>query len=180
MLTKSPETAAPEVALWRPGGFADDGWVFVDSVGEMPPAGRVIVPLAVWREVRASNARDAWQIGVALAPDDAVEDILPDLDHVALISLDFPKFTDGRPYSAARLLRERYGFAGEIRATGDVLLDQIPFMIRCGFDAFAISHEPTRRALAAGRLPEVPIFLQPAGERGEVPYGTRPWLRRRA
>jgi hypothetical protein len=96
MLTKSPETAAPEVALWRPSGFADDGWVFVDSVDEMPPAGRVIVPLAVWREVRASNALDAWQIGVALAPDD-VEDILPDLDHVALISLDFPKFTDGRP-----------------------------------------------------------------------------------
>lgn len=180
MLTDSSYTVSPETALWRPGGFGDDRWIPVRSAEEMPSDGRVIVPLAAWRELRDRNALDAWQIGVALAPEEAVEEIVPDLARIALVSLDFPKFTDGRPYSAARLLRERHGFHGEIRATGDVLLDQIPFMLRCGFDAFAISHEPTRRALAAGRLPEVPIFLQPAGEHGEVPFGTRPWLRRRA
>jgi uncharacterized protein (DUF934 family) len=73
---------------------------------------------------------------VRLEPDEAVEDLAGDLQRLALVALAFPKFRDGRPYSAAALLRERYGFKGEIRAVGEVLRDQADFMIRCGFDAY--------------------------------------------
>jgi phosphoadenosine phosphosulfate reductase len=77
------------------------------------------------------------------------------------------------------LLRERYGYDGEIRAVGDVLADQIALMRRCGVDAFLVSHEPTQRALQAGRIPEVRYYYQPAGG-PEIPAGSRPWARQPA
>ncbi len=169
-----------DTVLFRDGRIEQDRWTTAGRDDALPEDGAIIVPLATWFELRTRNTLEQWDIGVSVAAGEDVSEIESDLDRISLVSLDFPKFTDGRSYSAARLLRERYGFEGEIRATGDVLLDQIPLMLRCGFDAFAISHGPTKRALEAGRLPEVPIFLQPAGERGEVPLGTRPWLRRRA
>lgn len=166
--------------LWRQGGFADDAWTTVGTGDDIPAGGGVIVPLGRWRELRGAPKPDQARTGVAVEPDEQIEELEADLDRIALVALRFPAFTDGRAYSQARLLRERFGYRGEIRATGDVLLDQIPFMLRCGFDAFAVSHEPTRRALAAGRLPEVPLYLQPAAGQHEVAPGTRPWLRRRA
>ncbi len=180
MTMMGTDVLADGVVLWRRGGFVEDRWARIGDEDALPPEGAVIVTLARWQDLRRSDAPGAWEVGVALAAGDDVREIAADLPRLALITLDFPKFTDGRSYSAARLLRERYGFAGELRATGEVLLDQIPFMRRCGFDSFAISHEPTRRALADGRLTDVPIYLQPVSERGEVPVGTRPWLRHRA
>ena len=76
-------------------------------------------------------------------------------------------------------LSRRYAFAGELRAGGDVLLDEIPLMLRCGFDSFEITHEPTLRALEGGRLPGLSLYYQPSLAPHEVPVGTRPWLRRR-
>ena len=76
--------------------------------------------------------------GIWLDTNEQVEEIPDDLEHFQVIALNFPKFTDGRHYSSARLLRERYGYKGEIRAIGDVLRDQLFYMRRCGFDAFAI------------------------------------------
>jgi uncharacterized protein (DUF934 family) len=67
-----------------------------------------------------------------------VEEIADDLEHFQVIALNFPAFTDGRHYSSARLLRDRYGYKGEMRAIGDVLRDQLFYMRRCGFDAFAV------------------------------------------
>ena len=88
-----------------------------------------------------------------------------------------PKFSDGRSYSTARLLRERLGFKGELRAVGDVLADQIPLMRRCGIESFEVKHAPTRAALFAGKLAEMHHFYQPiATAPREVPAGTRPWL----
>jgi uncharacterized protein (DUF934 family) len=75
-------------------------------------------------------------VGVRLRAEDAVEPLAYDLPRIALIALEFPKFRDGRAYTAAQLLRTRYGFTGEIRAVGEVLREQAGFMIRCGFDAF--------------------------------------------
>ena len=75
----------------------------------------------------------------------------------------FPAFTDGRGYSSARLLVERFGYKGELRAVGDVLADQIPLMRRCGITAFVVKHEPTRKALENGELATVNIFYQPVG-----------------
>lgn len=98
----------------------------------------LIVPLALWREHdHALKARDGG-LGVWLDADEQIEEIADDLAHFKVIALNFPAFTDGRHYSSARLLRERYGYKGEIRAIGDVLRDQLFLMRRCGFDAFAV------------------------------------------
>jgi uncharacterized protein (DUF934 family) len=90
---------------------------------------------------RFQREGEAWlsqgaRVGVRLEPDQPVEGLAYDLPRLALVALAFPKFRDGRAYSAAALLRERYGFGGEVRAVGDVLRDQALPMLRCGFDAF--------------------------------------------
>lgn len=162
--------------LWTRHGFAEDSWQVVTDETALPADGAVIVSSARLEEARETNA---LRLGVSLEPGEPVEDVAEHLSRVELVSLPFPAFTDGRSYSAARLLRERYGFKGEVRARGDILLDQIPFMLRCGFDAFVVSHEPTLKALEEGRIPEVPLYLQPVGERDEARVGARPWLRRR-
>ena len=98
----------------------------------------LIVPLHLWLDhAHALKARDGG-LGVWLDANEQIEDIADDLAHFQVIALNFPSFTDGRHYSSARLLRERYGYKGEIRAIGDVLRDQLFYMRRCGFDAFAI------------------------------------------
>jgi uncharacterized protein (DUF934 family) len=83
------------------------------------------------------KARDGG-LGVWLDSDEEAEEIGEDVQYFQVIALNFPAFTDGRSYSNARLLRDRYKFKGELRAIGDVLRDQLFFMARCGFDAFAI------------------------------------------
>ena len=119
---------------------AEDGTLpAVDAL----PAGKIIVPFALWKEhkpaIVASRAKE--DIGVWLAPDDEPADIVADFDKLALIAVDFPVFRDGRGYSTARLLRERYGYKGEIRAIGDVLRDQLRFYERCGFNAYALRED---------------------------------------
>ena len=89
------------------------------------------------------------------------------LDGVTLIVLEFPKFTDGRAYTQARLLRERLGYRGELRASGAVYIDQLPFMLRCGFDSFASSQKGFTEALARARA-LFSVVYQPAGD-GRVP-----------
>lgn len=169
------------IEIWIRGeGFVADRWQRVGEGEDLPDGGPILLSRARWEEERVRNSLDDWEIGVELKPDEPVEDLVPDLDRIAMVALAFPVFSDGRAFSSARLLRERHGYSGEVRATGDILLDQIPFMLRCGFSSFAISHQPTRRALAEGRMPEVPIYLQPVGEQGEVPLGNRPWMRHRS
>lgn len=100
------------------------------------PAGKVIVPLAVWQAQHDKLAGRA-ALGVWLAPDDDPAVLKDELKRLAVIAVDFPKFTDGRGYSIAYKLRQRLGWSGELRAIGDVLRDQLFQMARCGFDAFA-------------------------------------------
>jgi uncharacterized protein (DUF934 family) len=88
---------------------------------------------------------------VTLANTDAPEDLAPQLGRLKLIVLHFPKFTDGRAYSQARLLRGRLGYRGELRATGNVLRDQLPLMLRCGFDSFESDQPGFGPALARAR-----------------------------
>lgn len=98
----------------------------------------LIVPLGLWLESsHALKVRDGG-LGVWLQSHEQIEEIVDDLQYFQIVALDFPVFTDGRHFSSARLLRERYAYQGEIRAIGDVLRDQIFFMHRCGFDAFAV------------------------------------------
>jgi uncharacterized protein (DUF934 family) len=104
---------------------------------EAPPAaGGVIVSLSRFHAEGERLVADGRLVGVAIAPGEEVESLAYDLPRIALVALDFTKFRDGRPYSSARILRERFGYAGEVRAVGDVLLEQAAFMVRCGFDAF--------------------------------------------
>ena len=101
------------------------------------PAGPVLVPLAVWqarRDELLARARSG-ALGVWLAAGEEVAALAADLEVLQVIGLHFPKFTDGRSYSAATLLRSRYGYQGELRAIGEVLRDQFNYMTRCGFDA---------------------------------------------
>lgn len=123
------------------GQIIDESWHLLDkdaTLDGLSNSDDLIVPLTLWREhSHALKARDGG-LGVWLDSDEEVEEIVDDLAHFQVIALNFPIFTDGRHYSSARLLRERYGYTGEIRAIGDVLRDQLFFMQRCGFDAFAV------------------------------------------
>ncbi|GAB3376556.1 DUF934 domain-containing protein [Azotobacter armeniacus] len=123
------------------GQVIDETWHLLDkdaTLEGLSNSDDLIVPLALWREhAHALKVRDGG-LGVWLDSDEEVEEIAEDLDHFKVIALNFPSFTDGRHYSSARLLRERYGYQSEIRAIGDVLRDQLFFMQRCGFDAYAI------------------------------------------
>ena len=104
--------------------------------------------------------RPAWP-AVSLANPDPVEDLAPHVGRLRLIVLDFPKFSDGRAYSQARLLRGRMGYTGELRATGGVLQDQLPFMLRCGFDSFESDQKGFGEALAKART-LFSVVYQPA------------------
>lgn len=129
-LIKERRIAADTWQLLRPG---PDG-----AQPEVPAAGNVVVPLALWRARREELIARPGKLGVWLESNEGPEAIAADLGRLALVAVNFPNFADGRGYSTARLLRERYGYAGELRAVGEVLQDHLPFMERCGFDAFAL------------------------------------------
>lgn len=172
------ETAAP---IWRNGGFEADEWVRFDPEAELPSGGAsLLVPLAIFLAEPDRFLGCNGALGIEVAAGESVEPLRPYLARLALIALAFPKFSDGRNYSAARLLRERFGYSGELRAVGEVLSDQIPLMRRCGILSFDVRHGPTRAALSSGRLAEVRHYYQPIPNQPEVPAGTRPWLRQPA
>ncbi len=111
---------------------------FTTVADEEPvPAGDVIVSLGRYLNEGEALASQSRQVGVLLRSDEAVEALAYDLPRIPVVALSFPRFRDGRAYTSARLLRERFHFAGEVRAVGDVLREQAGFMVRCGFDAFA-------------------------------------------
>ena len=127
--------------LIKNGAVVNDSWHVLDkdaTLDGLPNSDSIIVPLALWLgHSHALKARDGG-LGVWLDSDEEVESIAGDLDQFQVIALNFPVFSDGRNYSNARLLRDRYQYQGEVRAIGDVLRDQLFFMQRCGFDAFAL------------------------------------------
>jgi uncharacterized protein (DUF934 family) len=104
------------------------------------PEGKVIVPLKVWQQQRAALEGRA-ELGVWIASSERPEELKDDIARFKLIAVDFPKFTDGRGYSIAYNLRARLGYVGELRAIGDVLRDQLFYMQRVGFDAFAVRED---------------------------------------
>jgi uncharacterized protein (DUF934 family) len=108
------------------------------QAGELPQTGDLIVPLSLWRRQRVALLARSGRTGVWLQPADEPAELvtLPPLPE--LIAVHFPVFRDGRGYSTARLLRERHGFRGELRAIGDVLRDELFELARCGFDAFEL------------------------------------------
>ena len=169
------------MALWRKEGFAEDIWTKVADGDAVPPTvARSSSPRRAGAPSATCWSTRADPVGVSIA---AGKEALGQLAEAAarpLVVLTFDKFADGRAFSYAELLRERFGFACELRAGGDVLLDEIPLMLRCGFNSFEIANEPTLRALRRGHLPAASLFYQPSVAPHEAPAGTRPWLRKRA
>ena len=121
----------------------EDPWTLLrdgTSLADVPSSAPVIVPLALWSAQRAALLARG-RVGVWLAPADDPAELAADVASLPLIAVDFPNFVDGRGYSTARLLRDRFGFRGELRAIGDVLRDQLYAMAECGFDAFAVRED---------------------------------------
>ena len=114
------------------------------------PSGPTLIPLAVWLARRSEITSSGAPIGIWLDSHEDPEAIADDLARFAVIGVNFPKFADGRGYSIARLLRERYGYHGELRAIGDVQQDQLFLLKRCGFDAFVVRADKDIRAALAG------------------------------
>ncbi len=134
---------------------ADDRFVSLADDDALPTAGGVILSLARFQSDGEALLDQGRDVGVRLGPADQVEGLAYDLPRLAVVALDFPKYRDGRAYSSAVLLRERYGFGGEVRAVGDVLIDQAWNMVRCGFDAFETSVGVNAWATAAFRYRHV-------------------------
>ncbi len=129
----------------------------------LPASGGVLVSLGRFLAEREALLARPGELGVWLAPDESPREIESDLGAIALVALDFPVFSDGRAFSSARLLRERYGYAGEIRAIGDVLCEQLPFMIRSGFDTFEMESETALDEFKAV-VGEMRVVYQPTGD----------------
>lgn len=122
---------------------AIDPWLLLKhGADDAPPpvsaTGDVIVPLSLWLARKDALAVREGRTGVWLQSKDGPEAIAADLARLPLIAVDFPSIGDGRGYSTARLLRERYGYKGELRAIGAVLKDTLLGMQRCGFDSFLL------------------------------------------
>ena len=127
------------MALIKHGQLVADEFIAVADDEALPAEGAVLVSLARWQAERAALLERGLPVGVRLKSDQSPELIADDLDRVSLVALEFPQFRDGRAYSYARMLRERYGYEGEVRAVGDVLMEQLHFMVRTGFDAFELA-----------------------------------------
>jgi phosphoadenosine phosphosulfate reductase len=164
--------------LFKNGAFVEDDWRLLAQGEDLPASGKIVLTLAQWQAFKEAQ-QGAQPLGLFLEPKDDPQTIAAELPRFSLIIIHFPKFTDGRGYSLARKLRGHYGFAGEIRATGDILFDQLQLLLRCGFDTFEIKDPVTIKLLEEGRRPDFRLFYQP-GVGPEVPDGTRRWGRRAA
>lgn len=152
--------------IWKETGFvANDPWVIetdeVKATGEQRP----LLPLDALI-AKAEDSNDVG-LGVVITPFDDVSQLEPYLSRLAMIAVSFPAFNDGRAFSQASLLRARLGYANELRAVGDVLIDQVPLMLRVGIDSFAVSNPTALRRLEERRLPGIPHYYQPTAQAAE-------------
>lgn len=126
--------------LVKDGQLVQDSWQLVDAEANLEslPEGKIIVPMALWLAERDALGQRLPDIAVWLNGDEDVDPLQDDVATLPLIAVNFPTFTDGRGFSAGRLLRERYKFQGELRAMGYFLRDQLFYLNRCGFNAFSL------------------------------------------
>ena len=153
--------------LIRDGVITPDGFVSVTGTDHWPAHGPIIVSLEQWKANAGALIARQEPLGIRLRSDQDPGAIAGDLEHFELVALEFPVFKDGRAYSHARLLRERWGYTGELRAVGDVLLEQLHFMQRVGFNAFEIAGaDPLRDWEIASK--EFSVWYQATGD-GRTP-----------
>ena len=149
--------------LVKNGKIATDIFVHVPDGAELPGDGAVLVSAARFLEDAEALLRRPGKLGVIWPNNRDVDDLVPFLDRLAAVALVFPTFRDGRAYSQARLLRERHGYDGELRATGQVLRDQFMFMLRAGFDALEARKQSDVEAFAT-TAKRYSVFYQPTGD----------------
>src|SRR5258708_36402292 len=149
--------------LVKNGKITTDAFVHVPDGAELPGDGAILISAARFAEGPGALARRAGKTGVIWPNNRDLDDLVPYLDRLMVVALVFPSFRDGRAYSQARLLRERYSFDGELRATGQVLRDQFVFMLRAGFDAFEVKKDSDAAAFAA-TTKRYSVFYQPTGD----------------
>jgi uncharacterized protein (DUF934 family) len=149
--------------LVKNGKIVADSFVHVADDAPLPADGAIIVSAVRFVSEAAALCARAGDIGVNWPNNRDLDDLVPYLDRIAVIALVFPSFRDGRAYSQARLLRERHGYRGELRATGQVLRDQFLFMLRAGFDAFEVK-KPGDAEAFAGTVKRYSVFYQPTGD----------------
>lgn len=157
----SQTNAEAATRLWTPAGFREDEWRHADAADALSTNGRVILPLEVFLaldpEVRWSAKE---RLGVVLQPGEPLEAIVELLGQLSLVALAFPSFSDGRSFSKAELLRSRHRFEGAMRAVGQVLIDQLPHMLRLGFDEFEVSHPLLIERLEKGEVGGIGLYYQ--------------------
>ena len=153
--------------IWNESGFvSDDPWVIEAEETQAGSNENAILPLASFLEKAEAGETG---LGVLIQPADNVKALAPHLDKIALVAVSFPAFNDGRSFSHASLLRDRIGYKGEIRAVGDVLIDQVPLMLRVGIISFAVTNATAIRRLEEGRLPGIDNHYQPTARKAEDP-----------
>jgi len=153
--------------IWNESGFvSDDPWVIETEETKAGNNQKPILPIASFIEKAQAGEKD---LGVLIQPADNVKELAPYLDSIALVAVSFPAFNDGRAFSHASILRERLGYGGEIRAVGDVLIDPIPLMLRCGIDSFAVTNATAIKRLEENRLPGIDNHYQPTARHSEDP-----------
>lgn len=149
--------------LVKAGRIVSDEFERIEDGAPVPPVGRVLVTAARFLADQDEFAGREGTTGVIWPNDRSVAEIASHLDKLALVALVFPAFKDGRAYSQARLLRERYGFRGELRATGQVLRDQFLFLLRAGFDSFDVL-KPADASAFEEVAKRYSVFFQPTGD----------------
>ncbi|SRR5579871_5262702 len=149
--------------LVKGGKIADDSFLLVADGADLPADGAVLVTAARFMEGPEALLARARKVGVVWPNNRDVDDLVPYLDRLAAVALVFPTFRDGRAYSQARLLRERFTYRGELRATGQVLRDQFVFMLRAGFDVFEVKKQSDAEAFAQ-TAKRYSVFYQPTGD----------------
>jgi uncharacterized protein (DUF934 family) len=151
----------------------EDDWIWLPSIEKngVLPQGNIIVPLKYWQENRdALTSRDG-KLAVCINGEDSLHELVQHLQDFPLIALEFPAFKDGRCYSHARLLRDRYHYQGDLRAVGDVLRDQLFYMKRCGFSSFCVRDDKDIQDALNG-LKDFSITYQTAAD-GNIPIDKR-------
>jgi len=149
--------------LVKQGRITTDPFVHVVDGAELPDDGAILIPAARFLEDPEAVLKRTGKVGVIWPNNRDLDDLVPYLDRLAAVALVFPSFRDGRAYSQARLLRERHGYDGEMRATGQVLRDQFVFMSRAGFDAFEVKKDADADAFAE-TVKRYSVFYQPTGD----------------
>ncbi|MBT6105707.1 DUF934 domain-containing protein [SAR92 clade bacterium H231] len=127
--------------LLKEGQVVDNSWsTVVEDAGDLPP-GDILLPLQRWLHQHSQLSQHSGRVGLWIEGNEEIEAVAEQLIQAPVVAIRFPKFVDGRGFSAARLLRERYGYQGEIRATGEIIRDQLYLLQRCGFNAFEFGEE---------------------------------------